>query len=158
MTDSLPDLTDRTLFRDWTKVTIRYADLDPNGHVNNGAINQFFEDGRVGLRHRHMGDLPVGILSGFALVKFSATYRAPLHFPGCVEVGTLVTRIGRSSYELGQAIFQEDLCVATAEVVTVHLDRTSGRSSPLPDQVRAILRSLLTAPDEASARAASSGR
>ena len=143
MTSTLPDLTKRELYRDWTRVTIRYADLDPNNHVNNGAINQFFEDGRVSLRQKHMEGLPAAALTGFALVKFTATYRATLHFPGTVEVGTVVTRVGRSSYDLGQGIFQGDSCTATAEVVTVHLEPDRGASSPLPDRVRAILESLL---------------
>lgn len=143
MTSSLPDLTKRELYRDWTRVTIRYADLDPNNHVNNGAINQFFEDGRVSLRQKRMRDLPAAALTGFALVKFTATYRSTLHFPGTVEVGTVVTRVGRSSYELGQGIFQGENCAATAEVVTVHLDLDRGASSPLPDPVRTVLESLL---------------
>lgn len=138
-----PDPTDRALYRDWTRVTIRYADIDPNGHVNNGAINQFFEDGRVALRQRRLAGLAEGVLAGFVLVKFSASYRAALHYPGEVEVGTRVIRLGRSSYELGQAIFQGDRCAATAEVVTVKIDPQTGRASSLPEPVRAILESLL---------------
>jgi len=136
------DPTDRALYPDWTRVTIRYADVDPNDHVNNGAINQFFEDGRVALRQKHLSGLAEGILAGFALVKFTATYRATLHYPGEVEVGTRVIRVGRSSYELGQAVFQDGRCAATAEVVTVKIEPGQGRSSPLPEPVREILEKL----------------
>lgn len=139
------DLTKRSLYRDWTEVTIRYADIDPNNHVNNGAINQFFEDGRVHLRQTYMSGLPAAALTGFALVRFTATYRSTLHYPGSVEVGTVVTKIGRSSYQLGQGIFQGDRCAATAEVVTVHIDPEAGQSKPLPPAVREILESLLAA-------------
>ena len=38
------DLTDRSVYAEWTSDTIRYRDLDPNAHINNGAINEFFED------------------------------------------------------------------------------------------------------------------
>ena len=44
-----PDIA-RHICGTWTTVSVRYGDLDPNGHVNNGAINQYFEDGRVGFR------------------------------------------------------------------------------------------------------------
>ena len=44
------DLTDRSLYPVWSQTTVRYSDLDPNNHVNNGAIGAFFEDGRVRLR------------------------------------------------------------------------------------------------------------
>ena len=143
MTISVPDPTSRALYRHWTQVTIRYADLDPNNHVNNRAINQYFADGRVSLRQQHLCDLPSGVLTGFALVKFTATYRSTLHFPGTVEVGTAVTRIGRTSYELSQGIFQGDTCAATAEVVTVHLNQDRSGSSPLPMPVRTLLEALL---------------
>lgn len=131
------DLTRRDVYAEWARVTIRYADLDPNDHVNNGAINQFFEDGRVQFRMARMAPLGTATLAGFALVRFSAVYRATLHYPGEVEIGTVVTRIGGSSYDLGQGIFRGDKCIATAEVTTVHI--VDGRSAPLPDAVRAIL-------------------
>ena len=131
------DLTRRAAFAEWTRVTIRYADLDPNNHVNNGAINQFFEDGRVQFRMARMAPLGTATLAGFALVRYSAVYRAALHYPGDVEIGTVVTRIGGSSYDLGQGLFQGDKCIATAEVTTVHI--VDGRSSPLPEAVRTIL-------------------
>lgn len=131
------DLTRRDIFAEWTRVTIRYADLDPNDHVNNGAINQFFEDGRVQFRTTRMAPLGAATLAGFALVRYVATYRAALYYPGEVEIGTVVTRIGGSSYDLGQGLFQGEACIATAEVTTVHI--VDGRSSPLPDAVRTIL-------------------
>lgn len=137
--EKMADLAVRDTYDSWTKVSIRFGDLDPNNHVNNGAINQYFEDGRVTFRTSRMAGLPAVALAGFAVVKFSATYHAALHYPGEVEVGTVVTRMGTSSYDLGQAVFQGGKCIATAQVVTVHIDPASGKASPLPDDVRAIL-------------------
>ena len=140
MTDDLsPDLKDMSIYASWTKCTIRYSDLDPNGHVNNGAINEFFEDGRVCFRNDRMINLGDEILTGFALVKFTVEYLAPLYFPGSVDVGTVVTRIGGSSFSLGQGIFSDGTCVATAEVITVSFDPTSKLSQKLTPELRAIL-------------------
>ena len=61
-------------FAVWTTVSVRYGDLDPNHHVNNGAINQYFEDGRVGFRLQRLADVAGNTLSGFAVVKFTANY------------------------------------------------------------------------------------
>ena len=77
----------RAVYVDWTRDVIRYADLDPNGHVNNGAINQFFEDGRVHFRNARMGTLGASILTGFAIRRFAAEYNAVLNYPGEVEIG-----------------------------------------------------------------------
>ena len=39
MEDEILNLKDPSIYSSWTKSTVRYSDLDPNGHVNNGAIN-----------------------------------------------------------------------------------------------------------------------
>ncbi len=137
--DLSPDLKTASIYANWAKSTIRYSDLDPNGHVNNGAINAFFEDGRVCFRNDRMLKLGDEILTGFALVKFTVEYLAPLYFPGSVDVGTVVTRIGGSSFSLGQGIFSDGTCVATAEVITVSFDPKSKHSQKLTPELRAIL-------------------
>ena len=122
---------------------MRYRDLDPNGHINNGAINEFFEDGRIHFRYARMADLGKDILTGFAVVKFSATYHGHLRFPGTVDVGTVVTRIGNSSFDLGQGVFREDECIATAEVISVYFDPKTGKSVKLSDALCAVLEGAL---------------
>ncbi len=136
----MTDLTDRGSYRVWTRDTIRYSDLDPNDHVNNGAINAYLEDGRVRFRNAHLSHLGAGVLAGFVLVKYTIEYRAMLHFPGEVDIGTTILRIGGSSYTLGQGVFRDDTCIATAEVVTVRLSPDTGRSMPLDDAFKQALR------------------
>ena len=133
------DLKKRKVYASWTRSTIRYSDLDPNGHVNNGAINAFFEDGRVCFRNEHMLRLGEDILTGFALVKFSVDYLAPLFFPGSVDIGTVVIRIGDSSFNLGQGIFDGEKCVAIAEVVTVFFDSKNNKARKITKELRKIL-------------------
>ena len=137
------DLTDRTVFATWTQDIVRYRDLDPNGHVNNGAINQYFEDGRVHLREERMADLGGNILTGFAIKKFTATYHGALSYPATIDIGSVVSRIGNSSFVLGQGVFDGGRCIATADVISVYFDSETGSSKPLPDAVRQALESAL---------------
>lgn len=137
------DLTSRDIFAVWTTVSVRYGDLDPNHHVNNGAINQYFEDGRVGFRLQRLTEVAGNTLSGFAVVKFTANYLAPAHYPGDVEIGTVVTRVGGSSYGLGQGIFQNGACVATAEIVTVQFDPETSKSIALSEDFRRLLEAAM---------------
>ena len=44
MDKSPPNYRIRKAYTDWSTNNVRYSDLDPNGHVNNGAINTFFEE------------------------------------------------------------------------------------------------------------------
>lgn len=139
----MTDLTSRDSFAVWTTVSVRYGDLDPNNHVNNGAINQYFEDGRVGFRLQRLTEVGGNTLSGFAVVKFTANYLAPAHYPGDVEIGTVVTRIGGSSYGLGQGVFQDSKCVATAEIVTVQFDPETAKSVALAAPFRRALEAAM---------------
>ena len=129
----------REVYTDWVTNNIRYSDLDPNGHVNNGAINAFFEDGRVQFRADRLSDYSEDILAGFVLVKFSVEYLRELKYPGSVEVGTLVSNIGRTSYLLKQGLFCDNECMAIAEVITVCFNKETQGAELINDDLRGIL-------------------
>lgn len=133
---------DRNRYRVWTSDTIRYSDLDPNNHVNNGAMNEYFEDGRVRLRQTHFSHLGQDTLSGFVIARCSVEYYLPLHFPGIVEIGSVVSRIGRTSYTLIQAVFVKDRCYAVAEVITVLIDPETTKPVPIKTELRTTLEEI----------------
>ena len=134
-----PNFKTRKIYTDWITENMRYCDLDPNGHVNNGAINAFFEDGRVHFRATHMKNYSEDILTGFVLVKFSVEYLKVLNYPGTVDIGTVVSDVGRTSYLLKQALFREENCIAVAEVVTVCINKNSQKAELINDALRSIL-------------------
>jgi hypothetical protein len=68
----------------------------------------------------------------FVLARLILDYRREMRWPGAVEIGTRVERIGRSSITLAQALFQNDCCVATAQSVAVLIDARSRRACPIP--------------------------
>jgi acyl-CoA thioester hydrolase len=137
------DLADRGAYRFWGRDVLRFADLDPNGHVNNIAYAVFCENGRVGFRESNYPGMKTGAGTDFVIVRFAIDYLAELNYPGTVDVGTLALSVGRSSYRLGQGVFSGDKCVATAESVIVCVDPVSKRSRPVPDGLR---QSLLGGP------------
>ncbi|HSS63749.1 MAG TPA: thioesterase family protein [Gammaproteobacteria bacterium] len=136
------DLKNKKCFAAWITDVIRYNDLDPNGHVNNVAVCTFFEDGRVMFRNRHFKNQVANVLTGFVLARYVIEYHRPLAFPGSVDIGTTIIRIGRSSYTFGQAVFRGEQCAATAEAVQVRVDPNTGRSVPLSDEFKAMLETV----------------
>ena len=56
-----------------------------------------------------------------------------------MRIGSTIARIGNSSYTLGQAVFLDKHCVATAEIVTVRIDAQNGRPMTLELEVRVAL-------------------
>ena len=60
---------------------VRFADLDPNQHVNNAVYATYFETGRVTLmKDRSHGLTPDGL--AWILVRLDIHFRAELRWPG----------------------------------------------------------------------------
>ncbi len=109
---------------------IRYADLDPQGHVNNAVFSTYFETGRVALFRDP--DLGIGVPDAtYVLVRQEIDFLHELHWPGNVEIGTGLAELGRSSFTVAQTIFHGDTCAAAGRATLVMLDTATRRARPL---------------------------
>ena len=132
------DLLVRASYRHWIGERIRFCDTDMLGHANNGVFTTLAETGRVHFLERSgLPDPGPGLV--WVIARIALDFRAELHWPDEVEIGTAVIRIGRSSVTLGQGIFLGDRCVASAESVVVVMDQQTRRSAPIPGALRAAL-------------------
>jgi acyl-CoA thioester hydrolase len=133
-------LVDRNIFKTWCRVTVRYNDLDPLGHVNNAAMAIFLEQARCELitprLKAHSPDLDV------VLASTAMDYRRELHYPGDVEIGTIVRRVGGKSLSLEHGVFQSGHCAGTAELVLVFFNLAERQSVAPPAEVRTFLQTL----------------
>ncbi len=145
MTETSPGLS-LADFPARTHDKVRYADTDRQGHVNNAAFATFCETGRVTFLFDPERPLyPSG--TAFVIARLVLDFRAEIRWPGTVEIGTRVERIGSSSFTLKQALFQETRLVATAETVIVLMDEETRRSTPLPPATVNALKQLMTSAD-----------
>lgn len=133
------DLTDRTAYRHWTREHVRFQDLDRIGHVNNVAFAVYAESGRVAFAEEVWPGSTAGTGIGWTIVRFLLDYRAQAHYPGDVEIGTRVLRIGTSSCVWGQGLFMNGTCFATSQAVVVWTDVKNGKSLPIPEDIREAL-------------------
>ena len=124
-----------------TSADIRYSDLDRQGHVNNAVFATFSEVGRVAFMYDPARPL-VSEGRSFVIARLQIDFRAELFWPGSVDIGTGVVRVGRSSFTLAQGIFNDGRLAATAEATIVMVDKKTRRSTPLPPQTVDILHSL----------------
>lgn len=121
----------------WHQDVLRFADTDANGHINNTAFSVFCESGRVKLLYERIRPTrePGGY---FVVAHVSLNYLRELHFPGTVSSATWISRVGRTSVGFAQTLFDEHgVAVATAEAVTVAMDRATRRPTALVDATRA---------------------
>jgi len=68
------------------------------------------------------------------MVKTTIEYLNEMHYPGEVEVGTLIRSVGRTSITFGQGMFNDGRCIAVSESVMVLLDAAARRAKPWPPE------------------------
>ena len=115
---------------------VRFADLDPNQHVNNAVYATYLETGRVTLmKDRSYGLMPEGL--GWIMVRIDIHFRAELHWPGQIELGLGVAKFGRTSVSFDQVVFSEGKCIASARAITVLIDEVTRKPVPLTPELKA---------------------
>jgi acyl-CoA thioester hydrolase len=111
--------------------SIRFGDLDPQGHVNQAVFLTYFESGRVAMFRTE--DLGIGIPGlTYVLARVEVDYVRELLWPGTVDIGTGVAEFGRSSFKVAQAIFRDGVLCSTGRATLVCMDKTTRKSTPLP--------------------------
>jgi acyl-CoA thioester hydrolase len=128
MTDHPPGTTH-------TDVTLRYADMDVLGHLNNAVYATLCEAGRVDYMNAILDDVtPAG--ASFVIVKLTIEFRAEGRYPGTARIASCITRVGGSSMTYTQDITLGGKLIATAESVCALFDLTRRKALRVPDAMR----------------------
>jgi len=128
-----------------TSIPLLWGDQDAFGHANNLVYMRWAETARVEylLRVGQFPDLPP---SGVApiLASMKCDYRRVLNYPDTVYVGTRITRIGNSSFQMEHRIVSQNLDQIAAEVdsTLVMLDYSRNKPVTVPAEVRNIIGAL----------------
>ncbi|HEY6231756.1 MAG TPA: thioesterase family protein [Pyrinomonadaceae bacterium] len=122
----------------------RWMDNDVYGHVNNALYYGFFD---TAINEYLIGAGRLDINSGPVIafvVESQCQYLRPLAFPGTIEVGLRVGKLGSSSVRYELAIFKQGETVAAAAGYFVHVfvDRVTQRPVPMPASIRSALEQL----------------
>ena len=125
----------RDAFRFWTQEKLRNPDTDQFGHVNNAVMASFFEAGRMELFAKRPAD-PVAAKLQLVVVRLLMNVHKELYYPGEVAIGSIVTRVGRSSFDVAQGLFASDDCIASAQATCVAFDPSRRRPAEIPDGLR----------------------
>jgi len=75
----------------------------------------------------------------FSLVNLNINYLMEMRYPGTVDVGGRVLKLGNKSITTGFGVFLGDSCVATSTSVNVFFCTSKRISMPIPGNVRARL-------------------
>ncbi|NDH60135.1 MAG: hypothetical protein EBY18_00470 [Alphaproteobacteria bacterium] len=140
------DLADRGIYGFSTSETLRFADLDANGHVNNGAFIELLESARVSyLRQIVRSGLP-----RFRLVigRIEADFKRQMFYPGSATACARLIEAHERKCVIGQGLFDgEGNCTAIQRVTMVSLNEETHRSTPFDPAVRDMLDRLASSHD-----------
>jgi acyl-CoA thioester hydrolase len=121
---------------------VRYGDTDRQGHVNNAVFATFFETGRVEMlyqpSHQFLSDD-----CSFVVAKSTIELIAEIHWPGHVDIGTGIVRIGNSSLVIAANLYQQGRLVATSETMVVQVNTQTKTSQALNSTSKSLLEKFI---------------
>lgn len=124
-------------------IPVQWGDMDSFQHVNNVSYLRWFESARIawferaGLMER-MPDI------GPILARQTIDYRIPLVYPDSVRASATATKLGNTSFTMGQRLesVRQGKIAADGEAVVVMVDYRVNRKVPLGDALRARIQAL----------------
>jgi len=140
------NLADRSIYGFSTSEHLRFADLDANGHINNGSFIEMLENARVSyLRQIVRSGLP-----RFRLVigRIEADFKRQMFYPGSATACARIVEAHQRKVVIGQALFDGDgHCTAVQKVIMVSLNEETHKATPFDPAVRAALETLAASKD-----------
>ena len=145
------DLADRSIYGFSTSEHLRFADLDANGHINNGSFIEMLENARVSyLRQIVRPSGGKGGLPRFRLVigRIEADFKRQMFYPGTATACARLIEAHQRKVVIGQALFDgEGHCTAVQKVIMVSLNEETHKATPFDPAVRAALETLAASKD-----------
>ncbi len=119
---------------------VRYADLDPQQHVNNVRMLTYLEDARVGFLNFGVGDGDPTAFGATVVARQEADYVAPL-LPRTdpVRVELWVSGVRNASFTMDYEIRDGERVYLRAKTVLVGFDVATQSARRLNDAERALL-------------------
>lgn len=119
-------------------ITVRYRDLDAQGHVNNAVYLTYLESARIAYYQAvgfwHPGAFPK---TGMVVAHNAIDYLAPIFFGQFIRVGLRTDAMGTKSLKMSFLIENGDgQEVARGKSVMVAYDNQQDKSVPIPEDWR----------------------
>ena len=119
-----------------TELQTRFGDMDFNAHLNNVAVAQLYEEGRVRFNWHLRESRSIG-RPRFLVARVEIDYLGEARYPAPVTMTAAVIDTGRTSWRIGLGLFQGDACLGLCDTAMVFRGETG--PAPIPDALRAAL-------------------
>ena len=119
-------------------ITPRFGDVDGLRHINNTRLPIWFELGREPFFRYFNPDMRLESWN-LIMAHIDVDFDVPMVLGADVEIRTVVSKIGRTSFTVHQEAWQNGVLGAKGKAVVVHYDFQSRKALPIPDAIRARL-------------------
>ncbi|GLX78002.1 thioesterase [Thalassotalea insulae] len=112
----------------------RFSDTDALGHINNTMVPVWFEGARDDVFKWFTPDLDLNKWR-LILAKIDVTFHGQMYYEYDMEVRTYIGRIGGSSFDVYQELWQQGECRASGTAVMVHFDYHAQKTVKIPQDI-----------------------
>ncbi len=112
----------------------RFSDTDALGHINNTMVPVWFEGARDDVFKWFTPDLDLTKWR-LILAKIDVTFHGQMYYEYEMEVRTYIGRIGGSSFDVYQELWQQGECRASGTAVMVHFDYQNQKTVKIPQDI-----------------------
>ncbi|MCB1881905.1 MAG: acyl-CoA thioesterase [Gammaproteobacteria bacterium] len=116
----------------------RFLETDALGHINNTVVPGWFEGARDPVFRWFTPDLDVKRWR-LILARFDVSFHGELYYEYPVELRCYIGRIGNSSFDVYQEVWQHGEKCASGTSVLVHFDHQRKASIPIPEDIRQLM-------------------
>lgn len=117
------------------KFNVRFYETDALAHVSNTVVAGWFESGREPVFRLFSPQLD---LQNWPLIiaSYKIDFLAQIFYGQPVEIRTYISRIGGSSFDTYQEVWQEGKRCASGTTTMVHFDYQQQKSVTIPAAIR----------------------
>lgn len=112
----------------------RFSDTDALGHINNTMVPVWFEGARDPIFRWFSPELDTNNWQ-LILAKIDASFHGQMYYGREMEVKSYIGRIGASSFDVYQELWQDGELRASGTAVMVHYNYTEQKSVKIPSAI-----------------------
>jgi len=132
-----------------TIIVPRIGETDILGHITHTSIPGYLEAARKPIFEIFQPDLDASKLN-LIIAHLEIDFLCELRHTSEITIKTRLVRVGRSSFEMIQDLWQRDQKRATARAVMVRYDYAAKKSYPISEDIRCQLEAHVASADDGS--------
>jgi acyl-CoA thioester hydrolase len=118
---------------------VRFKDIDVGGHAHHSHALVYFEEARAAYWREVVGRAGVDDID-YILAEAEVRWHGRVFWPQTLAVGVSVVRLGKKHFEMEYEVVGADGArLQSGRTVQIMYDYARGRTSSIPDDVRAAL-------------------